>query len=245
MDAKTVRESAYAMPFTSPAYAKGPVKFWDRATFTITYKTDMDALRRVVPEPLKLGEPLVGFEVMHMRDAAGVGDYFESGQVIPVQYQGVQGNYVHMMFLNSLAGITAGRERWGFPKKWGYPKLEVQEDTLVGTLDYAGERVATATMGYKYQPLDLDEVLRGASKPGFLLRVIPDVDDTPRICELVQYEIQDSVVKGGWTGPGALSFNPHALAPLTDLPIREIVSATHIVMDITLEKRKVIYDYLK
>jgi acetoacetate decarboxylase len=77
------------------------------------------------------------------------------------------------------------------------------------------------------------------------LKIIPDVDDTPKICELVQYGIQDPVVKGGWTGPCALYYNPHALAPFSDLPIREIIGGNHVVMDITLEKRKVVYDYLK
>lgn len=245
MDAKTVRETAYAMPFTSPAYAKGPIRFCDRATLTIAYKTDIDALRRVVPEPLEVVEPIAMFEVIHMPDSTGLGDYCESGQVIPVQYQGVKGNYVHMMFLNNLPGIVAGRERFGFPKKWGHPKLEVREDTLVGTLDYAGERVATATMGYKYQAMDLEAIARGTSAHSFLLKIIPDVDDTPRICELVEYGIQEPVVKGGWTGPCALYYNPHALAPFTELPIREIIGATHVVMDITLETRKVVYDYLK
>ena len=47
-----------------------------------------------------------------------------------VKYEGETCNYTHMMFLDDLPGITAGRERFGFPKKWGRPKLEIQEDTL-------------------------------------------------------------------------------------------------------------------
>ena len=107
MDAKTVLDTAYAMPLTSPAYARGPVRFVNRETLTITYETDIDLLRRIVPEPLQIVDPIVNFEVIHMPDSSGFGDYSESGQVIPVQYEGQPGSYTHMMFgqyyINQLA----------------------------------------------------------------------------------------------------------------------------------------------
>jgi acetoacetate decarboxylase len=52
------------------------------------------------------------------------------------------------------------------------------------------------------------------------------------------------MVKGAWTGPGALELFHHALAPLAELPIREIVSVTHTICDITLRYGKVVCDYL-
>jgi acetoacetate decarboxylase len=54
-----------------------------------------------------------------------------------------------MMYLDDEAPIAAGREIWGFPKKLASPKLQVELDALVGTLDYGSIRVATGTMGYK------------------------------------------------------------------------------------------------
>ena len=52
-------------------------------------------------------------------------------------------------------------------------------------------------------------------------------------------------MKGAWTGPAALELQPHALAPIAELPVREVLSATHIVSDLTLGLGKVVYDYLK
>jgi len=46
--------------------------------------------------------------------------------------------------------------------------------------------------------------------------------------------LTEITVKGAWTGPGALDLHPHALAPVADLPVREIVSAVHIIADLTL-----------
>ena len=36
----------------------------------------------------------------------------------------------------------------------------------------------------------------------------------------------DVALKGAWTGPAALELHPHALAPLAELPVLEIVSGT-------------------
>ena len=52
-------------------------------------------------------------------------------------------------------------------------------------------------------------------------------------------------MKGAWTGPATLELEPHALAPIAELPVREVISATHIVADLTLGLGKVVYDYLK
>jgi len=240
-----IRERAFAMPFTSPSYARGPYRFVNREYLIITYRTDAAALERLVPEPLEPVEPLVHYEFIRMPDSTGFGDYTESGQVIPVSYRGVRGGYVHAMYLDDEAPIAGGRELWGFPKKRATPSLTVAEDTLIGTLDYGPVRLATATMGYKHRTLDGAQVLESLRAPSFLLKIIPHVDGTARICELVQYRLEDVVVKGAWTGPAALELKPHALAPVAELPVLQVVSARHIVADLTLGLGSVAYDYLK
>ncbi len=239
-----VRETAFAMPLTAPAYPPGPYRFVDREYLVITYRTDADKLRAVVPEPLQIDEPLVRYEFIRMPDSTGFGDYTESGQVIPVSFHGRKGGYTHCMFLNDHPPIAGGRELWGFPKKLGNPTLRTDIDMLVGTLDYGDVRVATSTMGYKHKTLDREAVRAALAAPNFLLKIIPHVDGTPRICELVEYYLEDVVVKGAWTGPGALSLMPHALAPVAELPVLDIVSAQHIVADLTLGLGKVVHDYL-
>jgi acetoacetate decarboxylase len=74
--------------------------------------------------------------------------------------------------------------------------------------------------------------------------VIPHVDGSPRICELVQYFLEDVTVKGAWTGPAALQLSPHALAPIAELPVLEVLSAKHLVADLTLGLGTVVHDYL-
>jgi acetoacetate decarboxylase len=232
------------MPATSPAFPMGPYRFVNREYMIITYRTDRAALEKVVPAPLQIADDIVKYEFIRMPDSTGFGDYTETGQVIPVTFNGVHGGYTHAMFLNDEGPIAGGRELWGFPKKLANPSLQVQVDTLVGTLDYGPVRVVTGTMGYKHRSLPQEPVLASLREPTFLLKIIPHVDGSPRICELVRYYLEDITLKGVWTGPGALGLFPHALAPVAELPVREVISATHILADLTLGLGEVVHDYL-
>lgn len=244
MDESQIRKNAFAMPFSNPSYPRGPYYFVNREYFTVTYETDIDLLREIVPAPLEVIEPLVNFEIMRMPDSTGFGDYTESGQVIPVRYKGKPGTYTHAMYLDDLPPIAGGREIWGFPKKLAQPTLRVEKEILFGLLDYGNCRVATATMGYKYEKLDKQAVAKAMSLPSYLLKIIPHVDGTTRICELVEYHLQDLVIKGAWTGPASLALVPHALAPLAQLPVKRIVKASHVMTDLTLPYGRVVHDYL-
>src|SRR5262249_32646034 len=175
----------------------------------------------------------------------GFGDYTETGQVIPVTFNGRKGGYTHCMFLNDDPPIAGGRELWGFPKKLADPTLRVEIDTLVGTLDYGPVRVATGSMGYKHRTVDLTAVTTSLAAPNFLLKIMPHVDGTPRICEIVEYHLEDVTVKGAWSGPAALDLRPHALAPVAELPVLEILSGVQIIADLTLGLGRVVHDYLR
>src|SRR5574337_1713961 len=164
MKIEDVRKNAYTMPLTSPAYPPGPYRFVDREFLIIAYRTDPEALRAVVPEPLEIADPVVKFEFIRMPDSAGFGAYTESGQVVSVTLNGVAGGYSHSMYLNDGAPLEGGREIWGFPKKLASPALQVHKDVLIGTLDFGPTRVATGTMGYKYKTLDPAPVLEGRSE---------------------------------------------------------------------------------
>jgi acetoacetate decarboxylase len=245
MKIAAVRAQAFAMPLTSPSYPPGPYRFVEREYMIITYRTDADALRAVVPEPLLFDEPLVKYEFIRMPNSTGFGNYTESGQVIPVTYKGAAGGYVHSMYLDDDAPIAGGREIWGFPKKLAQPSLTAAKDVLLGTLDYGAVRVATGTMGYKHKALDLTKMKAAMLEPNYLLKIIPHVDCSPRICELVRYYLEDVTVRGAWSAPAALELFEHALAPVARLPVREVLSGVHIVADLTLGLGEVVHDYLK
>jgi len=244
LDVSALLGAVAAMPLASPSFPPGPYRYSNRESLIVTYRTDPAALERAVPEPLACDEALVRCEFMCMDSSTGFGRYSGAAQLIQVALGDTKGAYTHNMFLDVHPPISGGRELWGFPQKLAAPGLRVAHDTLLGTLDYGPERVATASMGYKHVSLPDTEAMRMLNEPGYLLKIIPHVDGTPRICELVRYARRDIVLRGAWSGPAALELHPHALAPLCDLPVREVVSAVHLIADFTLALGEVVYDYL-
>ncbi len=247
-----------SMPLASPSYPRGPYRFVNREYFIITYESDPDAIRAQLPEPLEPdGSNTVLYEFIGMPDSSGFGNYTESGTVIPCTFNGKKVNFTSQMYLDDEPPISGGREIWGFPKKYAKPKLFTREDTLTGTLDYAGERVAFGTMRYKQENLtyDLggeqvctsctDSLLHKMAKTQVNLKLIPDVDGTPAIAQLVGYNLTDISIKGAWSGPARLHLIPHVNAPVADLPIKKVIGGMHFIADLTLPFGYVLHDYLK
>jgi acetoacetate decarboxylase len=245
MDIAKVRETAFAMPLTNPSFPRPPYRFYNREYIVISYRTDPAALRAVVPEPLQIADNIVKYEFIRMPDSTGFGDYTESGQVIPVTLDGQPGGYVHSMYLDDDAPIAGGRELWGFPKKLASPKISHEGEVIVGTLDCRGLRCAVGTMGYKHKIADSAAVQKALVEPSYLLKIIPHVDGTPRILELVRYRLEDVQVKGAWTGPAALELFQHVSVDVARLPVLEVLSASHFVADLTLGMGEVVFDYLE
>jgi len=239
-----VVKTAFAMPLTSPSFARGPYSYTNREYMVVTYRTSRAALEEAVPEPLTFDEPLVRCEFMRTESSTGFGRYSGAAQHIPVRLNGQAGAYIHNMYLDAYAPISGGRELWGFPHKFAKARLAVERDTLVGTLEYGPFRIAKGTMGFKHRMLAQATAAGMLGEPNFLLKIIPHVDGKPRICELVRYIRSNIVVRGAWTGPCALELHPHALAPLTDLPVLEVVSGVHVIADFTLPLGEVVHDYL-
>jgi len=243
-----------SMPAASPSYPRGPYRFVDREYLIITYESDPDAIRAALPEPLMPdGSNTVLYEFIRMPDSAGFGDYTESGVVIPALLGGEHVNFTAQMYLDDEPPIAGGREIWGFPKKHGKPRLKVAHDTLTGTLEYAGIQVAVGTMGYKHQHLLYDLEGRKAcssvsieekmSKTQVNLKVIPDVDGSQAIAQLVGYNLADIQVQGAWSGPARLHLVPHVNAPVADLPVRRVSGGLHFIADLTLPYGRLLHDY--
>ena len=245
MDKKTILATP-SMPLWGSSYPKGPYRFINREYLVISYHTDIEALRAVVPEPLEPESDIVSFEFMAMPDSSGFGDYSESGVVIPCLFKGEPVNFTLMMYLDDEPPITAGREIWGFPKKFGRPKLEVIHDTLTGSLNYAEQQVALGTMKYKNESMmgDQDDVKKRLGKKQMVLKLIPHVDGSHAIAQLVTFSMTDITVKGAWSGQARLALTPHVNAPVADLPVRKIIGGNHFIADMTLPYGAVAYDYL-
>ena len=114
-----IRRRAYSMPLTSPAFPRGPYRFYDREYFIITYRTDPEAIEKILPEPLTFDEPLVKYEFIRMPNSTGFGDYT---RVRPGHSRcGSTGNpALTPMRCSSMTArrFTAGANYGVFPRNW-------------------------------------------------------------------------------------------------------------------------------
>ena len=235
-----------SMPLQSPTYPRGPYRFFNRQYMVISYKTDADAMREALPEPLMPAGDTVSVQWLDLPDGEGFGAYTATAQIIPCTFKGEACNFVSQMYVDNTPPLSGGREIWGYPMKHGDATLKVIGDTLTGTLHYATERVATGTMVFKHDAFRTDY----SHEQGLLartqvtLKLIPDIDGTPAIAQLVAVKFENISLKGAWAGRASLELVPAVNCPLSDLPVRQVSGGLHMVTDMTLPYGKVIHDYL-
>ena len=170
----------------------------------------------------------------------GVRRLYESGQVIPVSFQGARG-LTTACFSTTIRPSRAAASS-GLSKKLAQPPS--RRKSIPGWQAHYGRCRLPLARWVQHKQADLAAVSASLAAPNFLLKIIPHVDGTARICELVEYHLEDVDLKGAWTGPAQLVLASHPLAPLAELPVLEIVSGVHIVADLTLGLGKVVHDYL-
>jgi acetoacetate decarboxylase len=71
---------------------------------------------------------------------------------------------------------------------------------------------------------------------------LPDQESAPTTT--VRFGYGDAVVKEAYTGPGLLELYQHALAPLAQLPVREVVPGDPHSVRCRPPKGEVVHDYL-
>jgi acetoacetate decarboxylase len=235
-----------SMPLQSPTFPRGPYRFFDRQYLVIGYRTDPDAIRAHLPEPLEVVGDTVSVQWLDLPDGEGFGAYSATAQVIPCSFKGERCNFVSQMYVDNTPPLSGGREIWGYPMKFGKAVLKVEGDTLTGTLHYAGQEVAVGTMVYKHDAFrkDYSKEYELLTRTQITLKLIPDIDGKPAIAQLVGINFADVEVKGAWSGRARLDLMPTVNCPLADLPVHEIVGGLQMVTDMTLPYGRVLHDYL-
>ena len=235
-----------SMPLQSPTFPRGPYRFFRRQYLVISYRSDAAAIREALPEPLVPAGDTVAVQWLDLPDGEGFGAYSAAAQIIPCTFKGEPCNFVSQMYVDNTPPLAGGREIWGYPMKYGKAVLKVTGDTLTGTLDYATQRAATGTMVYKHDAFraDLSKEKELLARTQVTLKMIPDIDGTPAIAQLVGINFADVKLHGAWTGEARLELIPAVNCPLADLPVRRVSGGLHMVTDMTLPYGRVLHDYL-
>lgn len=241
-------ENAFTTPADAPLFPRFPFDFRDVLILTASYRTDADAVSKLLPRPLEPAGDTILVQIYQMNDTDAFGAYNESAVQLPAIYPptGETGVYSPYLFLDHDGAIAAGREVYGQPKKYGKPSIEVQQDLVVGRVVRNGIDVVTVTMPYKQHRSTREELLaRVDFVTNINLKVIPGVDGSSAIRQLTARDLGDVDLHECWSGPATVEIRPNAQAPLHTLPVREMLDGFLWHCDFQLTHGRVLHDYLK
>ena len=237
----------FSAPFDAPLVPGFPFTFRNAEIMTLAWRTDADAVARILPPPLEPTSDIVLAHIYRMNDTEWLGPYHESNVMVGCRYplSGVAGGYSPYLFLSSDGGVVHGREVHGQPKKSGNPKLEARGDAWVGTIERNGIDVLTGTMAYKQTRGD---IARLSDYFDFALNInlkaINNIDGTPAIRQLTARRLGALTVHECWSGPCTVELRPNVQAPVYRLPVREMLEGFWWRADFTLVPGQVLHDYL-
>ncbi len=258
MDVSDILKSPSTPPAASQSYAKAPYRFTNREYLIIAYESDPEMIRAQLPAPLEPdGSNLVLFEFTKMPDDSELGSYTKGGIIIPAIHNGEKVNFTSQMYINTESPVSNSNEIWGFSKKIANPVLYNKGDALKGKIHFDGSHIATGTMRHKQDKItyehageiactsNVETLARNMAKTRINLKLVPDVDGSLLVAQLIAYNMTDIIIKNGWSGPAQLYLIPNAEAPVAELPVKKVIGGMHFVADMTLPYGRVLHDYIK
>jgi acetoacetate decarboxylase len=240
-------ERTFSTPGDAPLVPTFPFTFRDVEILTVLYRTDADAISRIVPKPLEPAGDTVVVHLYKMNDTDWFGAYNESAVQVQAVYPPTNETAVYSpyLYLDHDGAIAAGREVYGQPKKFGRPSIEVVQDLVVGRVARNGIDVITATMPYKTRRATREELLTEVPfVTNVNLKVIPNIDGTSAVRQLTARDLGSMQVHECWRGPCTIELRPNAQAPVHRLPVREPLMGFYWRCDFTLDHGRVLHDYL-
>ena len=239
-------DSHWSTPLDAPLSPPYPFTFRNAEILTLTYRTNPDAVRRLIPAPLVPTSDWVIVHIYNMNDVEWLGRYGECNVMLGAELPGkAAGAFSPFLFLNSDGGLAQGREVHGQPKKWAEPRVEFRGDLIVGILERNGIEVITGTMGYKQKRGDIGE-LKAATydfSTNLNLKLLQHIDGRPAVRQITARTLADVKVHECWRGAGSVELRPNVLAPVYRLPVLETGDAYFWRADFTLVPGKVLHDY--
>jgi acetoacetate decarboxylase len=125
----------------------GTARFVGGEMLGVTYRTDPDAVARVLPPGLEpVDEPIARVVVGRWRSNS-VGDFHGGSLYVTAQRDGVVADYVVSMFMDTDVPLLFGRDLYGEPKKLASVGLYRQHDRVSGWIARGGVRLIEVDAG--------------------------------------------------------------------------------------------------
>lgn len=248
---------SFSMPYGSSLYGRPPYIYRSVQDMVIAYEADAEKLRPLLPPGVSLaGKAAECLAWTRWIPFSSFGPYHEAYAMVKAEFNGKTYLYNPFMIVDNEIALAAGREIWGYPKKygrfnrsWGDNSFGFGEQLLCRVERPLGHTLMSASMACteRADPTELD-----AGYPILSLRIIPDAEDVSRPCiaQLIALELEATVRTGSdgrfefYKGPGQLKFEGSASDPWDLAGPNRVLKGFFGIFDFDLVPGRVVHDYL-
>ncbi len=153
--------------------------------------------------------------------------FMDAGVVIPVEFEGRMGGYFLFEYEDNDAAIAAGRDLWGYPKKYGDILLEERGDRVTASVTRKGVPLITINCTLDGAPAPalkttphLNIHIQPAPDGGILNKRVIARDTSP-----------DFQLTSNRSGSATVSLGSIATDPLAPLQPLEVLGASYVIGD--------------
>lgn len=236
-------EWGHTNPIVSYLYGRPPLVWRDMQVHLVVYETDIENVRRVIPEPLEARTNRVITWVSHFDLGTTQGSFSEAAIYVQVKFGDIEGEYEPFLYVDSHVPLTAGREIWGYQKKLAEIVLVQEYEAVRGQVDRLGHQILKALV-VPEREASMDEV--GWSTGGvFSLKNIPSAEEGGRpLRELILTQGEFTAQAGKFFGGrGSVVYERSEIDPTYLLEPRRIIGGFFGQGDLYLPYGKVVHSY--
>lgn len=232
-----------SVPISAPLYGEPPYLYRGSNSLICVFRADLLAVEALVPEPLRPAPGGLVYGWQNDFHAVGLGSYHEAIISIPVEFKGQPGQYLAYLYLDSDVPIAAGREIFGFPKKFGRFSLHDRDNVLSRAVERGG--VELFRLSVQLTRAGKQEDLAALANPLYNLKIIPSVRKgaPPDVRQLTSTTLQNVIVHRIVEGSATVKFGESPADPLSILQPTEVLKAIYCELDFDLPYGEVVYDY--
>jgi len=154
--------------------------------------------------------------------------FMDAGIMLPIVYRGRNGGYVLYEYEDDDAAMAAGRELWGYPKKFARIELQSSADRVWGSVERKGKRIFEIEASLS-KPADVPSIKLA---PHFNIKVTAAPDGGSESRKVIERDTSpDFVLTSVKTGAAKAVLTGQAADPFDLLGKFEPVAASFVVGD--------------
>ena len=238
-----VNEWGYTNPVISSLYGKPPLVWKDMRVQLVVYETDLENVRRVIPEPLEARTGIVITWVSEFEMGTTQGAFKEAAIYVQVKFKGIEGDYEPFLYVNSHVPLTGGREIWGYQKKMADIGIYHEFEAVRGQVNRLGHQILKALVVPTFEA-NMEQV-PWSTGGVFSLKYIPGAEEGEKpIRQLILTPGEFTAQKGKFFGGRAsVIFERSEIDPTYILEPKRIIGGFFGQGDLYLPLGKIVHRY--